>query len=249
MRYLIIYLWIIICPLLAISQTDTSNYKIVYEYKIKTGDTYIYGQQNIVLHSDKKAVAWNDLSGIPNYEGNAPIVNKGKSAKNQFVYKNFETNSLVFEAKTSLLPKDKTVFSDSLYPMQWEISGEESIIDSLRCLKATCFFRGRNYEAWFAPEIPIREGPWKFGGLPGLIILIQDSEGKYKWRFTSLTNSADAIAKAPASSGNFEEFKTLFTAGVKKMQESFKASGSSVDPSCVGCGQTASIAVELIERF
>jgi len=34
------------------------------------------------------------------------------------------------------------------------------------CQKATCLFRGRDYTAWFSNDIPISNGPWKFGGFP-----------------------------------------------------------------------------------
>ena len=47
------------------------------------------------------------------------------------------------------------------------------------CQKATTTFRGRNYTAWFAPEIPSNNGPWKFGGLPGLILKISDDKRNF----------------------------------------------------------------------
>ena len=37
-----------------------------------------------------------------------------------------------------------------------------------------CQFRGRTYKAWYTMEIEIEEGPWKFHGLPGLIVEIAD---------------------------------------------------------------------------
>ena len=33
----------------------------------------------------------------------------------------------------------------------------------------------RKYEAWFTPDIPVSEGPLKFGGLPGLIMKLSDN--------------------------------------------------------------------------
>ena len=63
---------------------------------------------------------------------------------------------------------------------EWKLSliGGDSIIGH-RCQRATCHWRGRNYIAWFAPDIPIRRGPWKFGGLPGLIMKIHDVDNLY----------------------------------------------------------------------
>ena len=64
---------------------------------------------------------------------------------------------------------------------EWKLSliGGDSIILGHRCQRATCHWRGRNYIAWFAPDIPIRRGPWKFGGLPGLIMKIHDVDNLY----------------------------------------------------------------------
>lgn len=67
-------------------------------------------------------------------------------------------------------------YSDSLFPMRWVIGNETAVIDSLTCTRATTDFRGRKYIAWFSYEISLPFGPWKLGGLPGLIVHVEDSE-------------------------------------------------------------------------
>ena len=54
------------------------------------------------------------------------------------------------------------------------------------CYRATCRFRGRNYEAWYTPEIPRSEGPWKLQGLPGLILKASDSRQHYTFVCTGI---------------------------------------------------------------
>ena len=49
-----------------------------------------------------------------------------------------------------------------------------------------CRFRGRNYEAWYTPEIPRSEGPWKLQGLPGLILKASDSRQHYTFVCTGI---------------------------------------------------------------
>src|SRR5699024_10984101 len=52
--------------------------------------------------------------------------------------------------------------------------------------KATTSFGGRSFEAWFTPEIPIVDGPYVFGGLPGLIIELYDTNRDYHFNLASI---------------------------------------------------------------
>ena len=63
------------------------------------------------------------------------------------------------------------------------------------CQKATCYFRGRNYTAWFTTDIPISNGPWKFGGLPGLILKIYDNDKLYTFECIKIENGNFTIRK------------------------------------------------------
>ncbi len=48
----------------------------------------------------------------------------------------------------------------------WVVTDEWKELLGYRVRRAECSFRGRDYVAWFAPELPLSEGPWKFCGLP-----------------------------------------------------------------------------------
>ena len=62
----------------------------------------------------------------------------------------------------------------------WTIDNNaKAKILGLNCTKATCRYAGRDYEAWFTPDIPISDGPYKFSGLPGLIVKVQDNEKEH----------------------------------------------------------------------
>lgn len=64
--------------------------------------------------------------------------------------------------------------------LKWIIDiGKDTAILGYQCKKANTSFAGRNYTAWFTTEIPISEGPYKFRGLPGLILKISDSEKQH----------------------------------------------------------------------
>lgn len=61
----------------------------------------------------------------------------------------------------------------------WKLMNEKKIINSLNCKKAEVSFKGRDWIAWYTTEIPFPYGPYKFSGLPGLIVKITDKKGDY----------------------------------------------------------------------
>ena len=77
--------------------------------------------------------------------------------------------------------------------MQWTLGSEKQSICGYQCQKATCHWRGRDYEAWFTSAIPMKSGPWKFGGLPGLIMKIYDTKHLYTWEAVSVENGSFPI--------------------------------------------------------
>ena len=77
--------------------------------------------------------------------------------------------------------------------MQWTLANEKQTICGYQCQKATCHWRGRDYEAWFTSAIPLKSGPWKFGGLPGLIMKIYDTKHLYTWEAVAVENGSFPI--------------------------------------------------------
>lgn len=63
----------------------------------------------------------------------------------------------------------------------WKISTEKEKIGEYHTQKATVDFGGRHWTAWFSTDIPFQDGPYKFSGLPGLIVKIEDSGKNYSW--------------------------------------------------------------------
>jgi GLPGLI family protein len=75
-------------------------------------------------------------------------------------------------------------YTESISKFEWKIQSDTTTILGYKCIKAITTFRGRNYEVWFTPFIPIRKGPWKFNGLPGLILQVTDTKGYFAWTAT-----------------------------------------------------------------
>ncbi|KIA89261.1 GLPGLI family protein [Kaistella jeonii] len=66
-------------------------------------------------------------------------------------------------------------------PMEWKILPETAKIGEYKTQKAETYFAGRTWYAWFTTEIPFQDGPYKFSGLPGLIIKVEDSKNDYSF--------------------------------------------------------------------
>lgn len=70
---------------------------------------------------------------------------------------------------------------ESNLKFKWDILPENEVIGEYKVQKATTEFGGRKWVAWFSKDIPFQDGPYKFCGLPGLIVKIEDSEKNYSW--------------------------------------------------------------------
>ncbi len=100
-------------------------------------------------------------------------------------------------------------YKEDLPNFNWVISTEQKKIWDYTCQKATCYFRGRTYEAWFTTEIPVNDGPWKFHGLPGLILEIYDIQKHYSFVFVGLRRSDANITMLPRQYTNSSREKYL----------------------------------------
>ena len=113
----------------------------------------------------------------------------GKVSVYYYVLEDFGKKELEF---VESLPTNSR-YTESLPHFSWNITEEQKTIDNYVCQKATCTFGGRTYEAWFAPDIPINDGPWKFYGLPGLILEVYDKQHHYEFQFLGMRPCAGKI--------------------------------------------------------
>ena len=81
--------------------------------------------------------------------------------------------------------------------MKWILTDDFQTILGHKCQKATCRFRGRDFVAWFAADIPVKGGPWKFGGLPGCILKVYDKDRLYVWEAVAIENGIYPISQYP----------------------------------------------------
>ena len=103
------------------------------------------------------------------------------------VQKAVEEYTIMDKSKDSL--KTKTFISNDTYLVyetipvfKWDFDNNETKkIGDYICKKATTTFRVRNYIAWYTLDFTTQFGPWKFNGLPGLILEVYDETNRHHW--------------------------------------------------------------------
>lgn len=123
-----------------------------------------------------------------------------------YVYKNYPRGKITVTDGLSL---QDYIYEDILNAQQWRITDDEKMILGYTCQKADCYFRGRYWTAWFAVDIPVNDGPWKFGGLPGLIMEVYDLGDQHHFTISGLQQTSDEpIFFSPTDNGNMKFEKT-----------------------------------------
>ncbi|WP_312420973.1 GLPGLI family protein [Epilithonimonas sp.] len=113
--------------------------------------------------------------------------------------------------------------------INWKILSEKEKIGEWNAQKAEADFAGRHWIAWFSTEIPIQDGPYKFRGLPGLIVKIEDKKGSHKMELKGIKNIAGNVdvnvwnAKEIAVNSKqfhkvIKEYENDPTKGIKQIQ-------------------------------
>lgn len=86
--------------------------------------------------------------------------------------------------------------------LEWEMQDTTKYILGYECFLAKTNYHGRNWEAWFAPEIPIPDGPWQFCKLPGLILEAECEGGDYGFYITGIQECNEQL-KNPFETDRF----------------------------------------------
>jgi len=196
-----IFLLLFMLPLFVIAQNlDTKTLKVEYdEYvtfvssKVNKYKGVLYDSNNIAFY--KTIYLVNDNKDIQNSKEKTEqteetiLVVKATNSDKYFseVVTNRKTKELTEHLYEFRALKDYFSVYETQPEMKWELLDEEKQINNYNCKKAKTIFRGRSYQVWYTPEIPISVGPWKFSGLPGLILSVTDTtNGYYTWEATSV---------------------------------------------------------------
>lgn len=122
----------------------------------------------------------------------------GFGAVSHRIYKNYPAGRLTLLDR---IATDNFEVEEPMPAIPWEILADTMTVCGYQCQKAVASFRGRAYEAWFAPGIPRSDGPWKLHGLPGLILKAEDAQQHYRFHCTGIGLSrTPALIEIPENS-------------------------------------------------
>jgi len=142
------------------TKIDDANSELMYLDIAKKGSKFYSQKNNIAdsIHQDRVKKGTRDFTGI-DYGSVSYVVEKSYSDFKIDFFNNLDMN--------------KYRVSDNR-KMDWKILPQKEKIGEFNTQKASLNFAGRIWTAWFVSDIPIQDGPYKFHGLPGLIVKIED---------------------------------------------------------------------------
>lgn len=189
---------------------DTARYTVTYSLKYKFHpDIRDYYSDVRIVQIGKRCI--KDYSDIINYFDSLATEQVRRGAES---YSNVSVNPWPLEIirpirgdKADLKYRLSTsaffVYSDSVPSLEWNFSDETTgSILGYECRKATTEFAGRSYTAWFTTEIPLPFGPYKFGGLPGLILKLEDAEKQFIWEAVGFERANSPVMEYTYRDGN-----------------------------------------------
>lgn len=183
--------FLMLLPLLAFSQ----NHRFVYDYSFKQNSLNRNEVEKEVMildvfkegstfYSQPKHMHDSIISGLLKKEyGPGEHPNFASVQIKSKIHFSFDKQYPKYESLYKTLVGNDVVGVTGKDVMKWEIASESKIIEGMKAQKATTNFGGRKWIAWFTNEINIPEGPFKFYGLPGLILHIEDDKKDHVFTF------------------------------------------------------------------
>ncbi len=140
---------------------------------------------------------------------------------NSETYKNIANNQAI--DKTNLMGKD-FIIKDELQEYEWKITGQKKQILNYLVMEAmTTVDDTISVTAWFAPQIPVSNGPGLFHGLPGIILELDRDNGNTRIiaKSVDLTPIEEASIEVPSKGKEVsrEEFRQIRKEKMEEMRE------------------------------
>lgn len=165
---------------------SNSNYMVKEFFSLQISDDKAFFSSINKLKFDSAFSAQYDKNSSTI---NLDFRNLPKSQSNYLIVQTADASKFYEAIGMTLLTYTSPAIKD------WTILNETKIINSIYCKKAEVHYKGRDWTAWYASEIPFPYGPFKFSGLPGLIVKITDKTGDYDFELVKSISSKNLKGK------------------------------------------------------
>ena len=142
----------------------------------------------------------------------------------KIIYKDYKENALYYEEKI-----DHIFVCEELKQFNWQVINETDSLLGYQCTKAKTEYRGRAYTAWFTTELPFRAAPWKFHGLPGVVLKIDSKDEKVKMEAIRLKITEGEKKENPYKKEKcigYDRFVEIYLVKRKEFREWVKATSA-----------------------
>lgn len=181
-------------------------------------DLYINGNEAKDIR-DSVFVYEKAKSNVSQERGGIGIRSKNKMYTETY-YKSALSNKILIKSNIA----DQSYWIKDILPeIQWNTDyNETKIINNYLCKKATCSFRGSSLVAYYTTELPYPFGPFKFGGLPGLILEVGEEKTDInRWTVTDIIKNSGSKTdtQKPQNIENvitYQEFLELYGSANRK---------------------------------
>jgi GLPGLI family protein len=186
--FFLIILFVI--PTMLLAQTDSIPFgRVIYLQNVQTqGDFNNNGYSTLLFNNAQSIYIQNGAqkndTTINNPDYYLPVNISGD--KEGFPILKLHNARKIYCKIDCRQAKEDCILSDTFGTTAWELLPERKQFSTYECRKAKGAFRGRIYEVWYTLDIPIPSGPFKLGGLPGLILEAQSTDGQVKFLFSQL---------------------------------------------------------------
>lgn len=119
--------------------------------------------------------------------------NSGKDYLNSEIWIDYRTQQIKERTHDYARHNLSVEYEEPLPQFEWELMEAIEAIAGYAYSTAKTTFRGREWTVWYTIEIPVSTGPWKFNGLPGLILKAQDEKMDYIWECQNISQRHNPI--------------------------------------------------------
>ena len=151
----------------------TFKTNIEYEY-IENYSMIFNENKSLCIEKDTKIVKSKILNTKTDKGVTTNYYSSRKNLAKQFYY-NDKKNFYFKEINEDI----ELLVKENHFDWNWKLENIVKKIGKFNCKKAIINYRGREYTAWYTSEIAVSFGPWKFQGLPGLILEVYDTNKEF----------------------------------------------------------------------